>query len=936
MATRRVGAGAVVDAVEEATRVAEPVALEPEGAGMRADDVLKARLLSGTGARVGRFTIQRQLDEGGMGLVFVARDEELDREVALKILRAQQSEGSLGRARLIREAQALAKLAHPNVVTVFEVGEWEGNVFVAMELIRGRTLRAWLKVQPRRWREVVAVLLQAGRGLAAAHKVGIVHRDFKPSNVLVGHEGRVRVLDFGLALAPGAPSRDPSLASGPGRSLLGEALTVAGMIAGTPAYMAPEQLRGAEVDVRCDVYAFAVTLFAALYGRRPHKGTSVDERVRELASGAEIDFSGAKVPAWVRRILRRGLEVDPARRYGSMAELLAELERDPTRMRRWIAGGSLAGLVLLGGGYGIARQEAAAMPCAGAGGEIAAVWSDGRRREVAAALRATGVSYAESTWEHLEPLLEDYAATWSEGRVAACVAHQRGAHDAQVLGLQLACLGRRKAAFDALLDALARADASVVQRSIQAVDELPLLTTCGDVAALTSAVPPPEDPKVAEEVARLREALDTARVAHSMRRPVEGLALTTPVVARAEAIGYRSLEAEARVVHGLLLNVAGRYDEAIEALTRGLWLADVVHDDVLLALAMGHLVFVISEGKGDYEAALRWRPHADAVIERLGPSTHSEAFLLSGFGQVKVHQGLTDEGIGLSRRALAISEAANGAESRRIVGPLNALGNALLAKGEYGEARAIFERELGIEEASLGPDHPYLAAVVNNLGAIATMSGDLDAALLLFKRALRLEESALGAAHPSLAEALGNIGVILAQQGKLTEARVELARSLALEEKGRGADHPMLAYTLSNLGDLAVDLGDYGAAREYYLRALAICEAKLSANAPVTAAVLSNLGRLEHLDGDLRLGARYLERALKMQEEQPVGGPPDVLPTIRFRLAAILRESGKKARPRADALAAQALAEFKAIDAEHFRGSIATIEGWQGAAGAAK
>ncbi|MCA9634993.1 MAG: serine/threonine protein kinase [Myxococcales bacterium] len=937
--TQQVAYDDVVDQVEESTRIADPVAIQREAeARMSPDDILKARLLSGTGARVGRFNVVRQLDEGGMGLVFVARDEELDREVALKILRAQQSEGSLGRARLVREAQALAKLAHPNVVTVFEVGEWEGHVFVAMELIHGRTLRGWLKIKKRRWREIVDVLLQAGRGLAAAHKVGIIHRDFKPSNVLVGQDGRVRVLDFGLALAPGAPNLDrglpvagsSSIVSGASHSLLGEALTMAGAIAGTPAYMAPEQLHGADVDVRCDVYAFSVTLFEALYGRRPYKGKSVDDRKRELASDAQVDFSGAKVPAWIRKILRRGLEVDPDRRYASMLGLLAELEHDPTKKRRWIVGGSLAALVLLGGGYGIARQQAAMNdPCADVGDEIAEVWSDGRRGEIAEALRATGASYAEATWERLEPSLDAYAKGWSEGRVAACVAHQSREHDAQVLGLQLACLGRRKAAFDALLGALAKADAKVLQKSIQAADDLPLLATCGDVAALTSAVPPPEDPKVAEEVARLRDALDPARVALSMRRHADGLALTSQVVARADELAYRPLEAEALVLHGRLLNVAGQYDEAIDALSRGLWRADVIRDDVLLAQAMGSLIFVTSEGKGDYEGALRWRPHADAVIERLGPGTRSEAYLLSSFGQVKMRQGLPDEGIALGRRALAISEEVNGADDRRIVGPLNSLGNALLEKGELDEAQAIYERELKIEEASLGDAHPDLAGVVNNLGTVHAMKGELDAALPLFQRALKLEESALGPDHPSLAGALGNIGATLAQQGKLAEARVEMERALVLEEKGRGEDHPMVAFTLHNLASLAQDLGDPKAARDYLQRALTIRRAKLPPNAPMTAAVLSDLGWLDHREGRTRAGTRYLEQALKMRETQPEGGPPDVLPTIQFRLAVILRDAGKKARPRADELAAKALAAYKELDPERFKESIATIEGWQ-------
>ncbi|MCA9618834.1 MAG: protein kinase, partial [Myxococcales bacterium] len=445
------------------------------------------------------------LGEGGMGVVYAAFDEALGRRVALKLLHVGDP------LRLLREAQALARLSHPNVVQIYAVGRFREQVYVAMEYVEGPTLDAWLRAEARPPEAILDAFIQAGRGLAAAHQGGLVHRDFKPSNVLVGQDGRVRVLDFGLALAPGAPNLDrglpvagsSSIVSGASHSLLGEALTMAGAIAGTPAYMAPEQLHGADVDVRCDVYAFSVTLFEALYGRRPYKGKSVDDRKRELASDAQVDFSGAKVPAWIRKILRRGLEVDPDRRYASMLGLLAELEHDPTKKRRWIVGGSLAALVLLGGGYGIARQQAAMNdPCADVGDEIAEVWSDGRRGEIAEALRATGASYAEATWERLEPSLDAYAKGWSEGRVAACVAHQSREHDAQVLGLQLACLGRRKAAFDALLGALAKADAKVLQKSIQAADDLPLLATCGDVAALTSAVPPPEDPKVAEEVAR--------------------------------------------------------------------------------------------------------------------------------------------------------------------------------------------------------------------------------------------------------------------------------------------------------------------------------------------------------------------------------------------------------------------------------------------------
>ena len=922
--------------VGDATVHAEPVRTAAAAAAPRADDLLKARLLSGTGARVGRFTVLRHLDEGGMGLIFAARDEELDRQVALKILRANLADGSIGRARLIREAQALAKLSHPNVVTVYEVGEFEGHVFVAMELIEGRTLRGWLKVKPRRWREIVQVYVQAGRGLAAAHAAGIIHRDFKPSNVLVGHDGRVRVLDFGLALAPGQSTgeRAPTItgassviSSSTGSRHLGDALTMAGAIAGTPPYMAPEQLRGGgDVDARADLFAFCVALAEALYGERPFKAKTLDDRRREAVERPYAELPrGAGVPAFLRAALLRGLHPDPDRRFQSMGELLAAIDRDPARTLRRAAAAVGLGALLLVVGFMVARRGSAA--CAGVDDEIAAAWGDDRRDALRAAITGTGLAFAEGTWERLGPGLDGYAAEWRGARVGACEAHQRGEHAADLYGRQVACLQRRQSALKALVDTLSAADAAAVEAAIQAVGDLPAIAICGDVAALTAAVPPPDDPAIAGEVDQLRGQLDLARADLSLKKTNEGLAYALPVLARAGALAYVPLRAEAAALVGNLYSVAGDYPTAEEHLTEALWLADQVRDDALLAHAMASLITVIGDKRGRHEEALRWRRHADAVRARLPAEHRGQARLLAAIGTVLYRRALVDESIDHLQRALAIVEALYGAADHRITEALVGLGNAHMTRGDAAAARPLYERALAIDEAAFGPDHPRVANDLLNLTAVVGMSGDLDGALAHAQRALAIEEAALGPDHPDLAPILGNLAVSYAMKRDLAAARPYFERSLAIEERALGGEHPAIAVTRDNLGTLTAELGDLVASRAHYERALAIREAALLRDDPHLAITLLGLARLDLREAKAKAALARIERAQALREARPDVVSAAELAEARFLHAVALRELGRDpARQRE--LAEQALAGYRQADAERHQATIAEIEAW--------
>ncbi|WP_257461849.1 protein kinase domain-containing protein [Archangium lipolyticum] len=276
------------------------------------------------GDRLGRYVIEAQLGAGGMGVVYAARDPSLGRTVALKLLRPGAGTGEdEGRARLVREAQAMARLSHPNVLPLFELGLEEGRVFLAMERVEGPTLAGWLRERERPWREVLALFLQAGEGLAAAHRAGLVHRDFKPANVLVGADGRPRVTDFGL-VRHGAGEDGGASGAEPGDSEE-SALTRAGVVPGTPAYMSPEQLAGREVDARGDQFSFCVALHEALYGVRPFEARARDEaRWRRVPVPRRPGL-----PGHVRAALDRGLALEPEARFPSMDELLAALARPP-------------------------------------------------------------------------------------------------------------------------------------------------------------------------------------------------------------------------------------------------------------------------------------------------------------------------------------------------------------------------------------------------------------------------------------------------------------------------------------------------------------------------------------------------------------------------------------------------------------------------------
>jgi eukaryotic-like serine/threonine-protein kinase len=357
--------------------------------------------------RVGRYEVIEPIGAGAFGKVYRARDPQLDRTIALKVLAVEHARGE----DLLGEAKVMATIGHPNVAAIHDAGVLAdaapARVFLAMELVDGKHLRDWLST-PRTRPEILEVMRQAGRGLAAAHAAGIVHRDFKPENLLVGGDGRVRVVDFGLArTATAAIAPDTDVAE-----------TSTATVAGTPAYMAPELFDGAPASALTDQFAFCITLWEALYGGRPFPARSVDE----LRAAFERPVVVPRRPRMPRRVvlaLARGLATDPARRHPAMDALVAELE--PRRSARWLvaAAVAIAGLATALA-LALAREPAPPDPCPRATGELAGVWDAARRTAIAGAFRATGVPHAPAAFDRLAGVLDRATGEWLDAHHAAC------------------------------------------------------------------------------------------------------------------------------------------------------------------------------------------------------------------------------------------------------------------------------------------------------------------------------------------------------------------------------------------------------------------------------------------------------------------------------------------------------------------------------------
>ena len=714
-----------VDSAEGATLRLEEAATQAAGA---------PELPVERGSKVGRYTILERVGQGGFGEVFAAYDPDLDRKIAIKFLRRGREGGSAkAEARLLREAKTIAKLSHPNIVTVYDAGTFGARVFVAMEFVDGATLKDWLAERPRARREILDVFRHAARGLAGAHASGLVHRDFKPGNVMVSKDGRVLVMDFGLVRQIGAADDE---ASEPAASALAAEneldLTRTGELVGTPAYMAPEQLQGERTDARTDQFSFCVALYAALYGERPFAGEEVLElRTNVLAGRVRPVPDRANVPAWMRRaslarargravgaLLRRDDGAPRGARRRSGAAAPRQVARGRGRARKLAKRRSAARRALgqhprthamrrrrgapgrsLGG-------ERPGLPRSRKGGRPPGVHADGpgpRRSERLRARPPAARSVRRSVGRHGPRRL----------RGDACARHAASRTSSR-FGRPASTSASREPARTSRTF-FVNADASVVENAISAIDALPPLETCSDLEALhadTSIT----DPAVQQRMAPLRERFARVQALAISGQCAQAEAQGAPLLTDLRAAGYRPLLAEAL----LLLRQLG--DECVDArvsLARAkeaYGVATAAHLDRLAAEAALSIPVLTANRLGDTAAGPRVASRSPARRSNgLGRDEYLRGLLLIAEADVDLAAGDPERSVVLAREAYEVMRRTIGAAHALTLMALGNLGNYLEGAGHLEEAVTTDRRATDEGSVALGPAHPLVANLTYNL-----------------------------------------------------------------------------------------------------------------------------------------------------------------------------------------------------------------------------
>ena len=877
------------------------------------------------GTVVGRYLVLAPLGAGGMGIVYAAFDPELDRKVALKLLRAASASDvdvSIGRSRLLREAQALARLSHPNVVAIHDVGTIGDRVWLAIEYIDGQTLGEWLRHKPRSWREVLAVLLDAGRGLAAAHAAGLVHRDLKPDNIMIGADGRVRVMDFGLARAAGpqedAPITRPpaTLAGHLDSSVLNAQVTTVGLVIGTPSYMAAEQWTGKPLDARIDQFAFCVTLWEALFNERPYIGETLLELASHIVHGdRRPPPPRPRVPSWLRKAVARGLLPDPAQRFPTMDALLAVLAHGQTRIRKRrvalaLALATLPVLATLAWRQHDREQRLAACDLAGAA--ISTDWNDDARAALHTALRATGVAYADTTYEKLVPWVDRWTAQWSAQRTALCREIElEGTHPHDLHEPATRCLEEHRETLATTLAILTDSDPAAVQQAVPMVAALPPLTACSDRAALGRTPPPPADPELRARVDAVRRDLHRAEELALAGRYTAARELAATAVPISEQLAYPPLIARTQFVLGTTAHTAGDLEQAESALILAYTRAGAIGDDDLALSAALNLSYIVGYSAARHAEGLVWARPAAMLLDRLAQrDTLSEASYFKKFASIRLEQGHVDEGLDLFTRALELEQRLLGPDHPSIADTLSNLATAQTVRGDHTAATAGLERSLVILERELGPDHPTVAVSLNNLAQSRLAQGDQEAAYALHTRALALRERVLRPDHPFTAISLNNLADLERVRGNRDRAHALITRALAILEHAHGPDHLDVAYSLNTLSLIHQERHEYEQAIALQTRALKIFERTFGAEHDVVATATNNLGLFHQLRGDLDLAEQLHRRTLATREK--LAGP-DQFPVglSLWRLATIHRLRGEY--DQADAMYRRAVATWEKV-----------------------
>jgi tetratricopeptide (TPR) repeat protein len=895
-----------------------------------------------------------------MGVVYVAHDPELDRRIALKLLRGGRDDAA--RSRLLREARAMARLTHPNVVTIHDVGSHDGAVFIAMEFVEGRTLREWLQQTPRPgWDVVLRVFVGAAQGLVAAHAEGIVHRDFKPDNVMVGDDLRVRVMDFGLAgdverANVEADSTQPEL-GGSGRSLGAVDLTRTGAVMGTPAYMAPEQHLGQRADERTDQFAYFVALYEALNGERPFPGDTLPVLAFNVVQGKMRGDWHGSVPAWLRDLVRRGLEVEPSSRWPSMTAVLGEITLDRTT-RRGRRRALLAGVAAVGLAGALGAQLSTTTPkCESAAATISGVWNEQAAARLRTGFAAVEMPFSADSADRVVDHLSRWTGRWTGAHTRTCQAtHVSGTQSSTALDLRMACLEDQRREAGELIGILAAADAALVQDAVQAVSRLPDPEGCETV--LGGAEAPPAG--LRDDVDEARRSLARIRGLRSAGRLADGLELARTTLSAAEALGWEPLLIESSLHLGMLASDRGEFDEAQRALERAYAQGIARAEDSMASRAALELVYVSGTGRGEHTAALRWSEHARALQRRHGDDSGLAAWHAKR-APVLTAAGRTDDALReLEAAAAATDEARHPVTAFDIA---NAIGNAHAAAGAFDEALAAYRRGIAVASETFGPGHPSVAIAEFNIGTIYERRGALDRADEAYRvggerfaeifgpdnakvgdaalnrgnvaqsrgrpeeaaahyaTALEVYERALDPEHPRLADLLGVMANLAADQGELERSFALQERAISIYMRAHGSEHPDVGLARFNRAWVMLDHGREREAEAEFADLVRIFDASLPDGHPYRAFFHGGLGDALSARGALAEAAPHYRAALAGE-----GLPPPDRASVEFSLAKALASTGASGEARA--VATEALERYRGLGGAGGEQGAREVEAW--------
>lgn len=794
----------------------------------RADRVARPSLPE----RLGRYRVLSTLGSGGMGIVYAAYDPELDRKVALKLIRPGVDDDE-ARSRLVREAHAMARVSHPNIVPVYDVGVHEERVYVAMEFVRGGTLREWLGAERRGWREIREVFVAAGRGLEAAHEVGLVHRDFKPENVLVGDSGRVLVTDFGLArvtddaahTSDGAPQVLPD----GGGQLLSQALTVAGTLLGTPHYMSPEQLRGQQAGAASDQFSFCVALWEAIHGELPFEGDNIVDLAANVFAGAirrparsgrsrsgkPSEASGASsdslvaaravsAPRWFVDALERGLAPDPSNRWASVSELLSVLSGERIRRARLRVSAVLGAVVLGAAALGYVvwdRGEDAA--CVATGARIDEdVWPADRRDPVH---RAFQTHRTEGDADQLVAALDGVAADWRSLRTNLCLAKRRGEGlPPHLIPAAERCFDEWLLQLDGFVTGLDEPDPQVLDAALAGVAGFDAAEICMDAERLRLAPQPPTDPIAADAELALRRRLAVARGrsrAGILEPAKEEMSALLLELDRIEGVG--PLRAETLLALGITNADIGDVGEAVRLLREAYFVAGVAAADGVTATSAVRLAASLAAAREDLVAAAAWAEQAEMWVGRVpDPRGSLRVALHIAQAELAAARGDRESELFHQRARLALVQELAPGRTDSLATAWVGVSNALNGAGDAPGAKEAAQRALDVAETAEGPYGRFVDVALGALSNAEADLGNYGPAAAAQERALDILGEREQAGTSNAAKMRLNLAILRMQQGDMPRARQAAQAALESLSKYYGKESYWSARGLELLGNV--------------------------------------------------------------------------------------------------------------------------------------